>query len=242
MRGSCRTLRALSFTLLVMLTSSRGADAGTFSLDLAGGMVIPTADAGDALQGGFSGGVRGQYWANEQFAIGVEIAGDFPPFDDAAVRELNDFTEYFVALELLGAGASDIVVDSDLEPSLNVTHIGLGLTWRAPALGSRTRPFLRFGGGVYNVRTRLKGTVFASYDMGGTPVTETEAVDLSESEGKMGFSVTAGVLREVSPTMAVGLEAGYHNVFDGLDEETSLQQLRVLLVLSFTGGARGDGL
>lgn len=242
MRRCRATLHTLALSLMLFLAPAGAAAAGRFSLDLAGGMTVPTGDAGDGLTSGFSGGVRGQYWATEQFAIGVEIAGDFPPFDDAAVRELNDLTEYFVALELLGAGASDIVVASDLDPSLTVTHFGLAATWRAPALGSRIRPFLRVGTGVYAVRSQVKGTISASYDMGGTPFSETQAVDLSDSESKLGLSVGAGALRDVSPTMSLGLEASYHNVFEGLGEDTSYQQLRVLLVLSFTGGGSHDEL
>jgi len=201
------------------LSATPAAASGRWTLGAQGGVALPSGDFGDVMESGFDGGIFTDYWANEQFAVGIEIAGNFHTAKD----EYNDAINALFEAVLLLSGAT--TANADLEAKASVLRFGVRGTLAVPTSGP-VDPFVQAGVGFYRLNIKLEGPVTAD----GVTVD----VDESEDDTKLGLNGAVGVLFETSPSLSVGVQAQIHHVFT---EDDATQYFTVGAVARFaTGG------
>lgn len=216
---SMRWLMGLALAAAMMTGLAGGAEAlGKWTLGGGAGAAVPSGDFGDAFQGGFDGGVFADYWTSDHLALGFELAGSGHDAED----EFNDFLNAFTELVLLSSGAT--TAESDLEASIGILRIGVRGTLAA-ATAAPVLPYVQVGFGAYRLNQRVEGTVVVD----GIPY----AVDEAEDDTKAGLNGAAGVLFQVTPVVALGVQGQIHNVFT---EEESTQYFGFSAIVSFVVG------
>ena len=205
-----------------MLTGLTGtSSAAKVSLGGGVGAAFPSGDFGDVFNSGIDGGVFADFWLNEQFALGLDVAGDWHNAKDEINDQLNAFTEEF----LLDSGAT--TADSNLEIKASILRFGARASLAVPT-GTRVSPFFRAGIGAYRIEQKLEGTVTADG--------ASQSVDESDDDTKMGINGAAGLRFEVSPGTSLGLQGQIHNVFTE-DESTQYFGFHALVSFDFGGGS-----
>lgn len=116
---------ALALLCAGLLTSASAlaATPGSMTFGVSGAAAIPMGDFGDVASTGFGGGVYGDYWLNNQFAIGVDGMWNSHGENSDNVPVSVDFTN----LQFSAHGK-----------------------WMIPMEGSPMAPWLGFGVGIYN--------------------------------------------------------------------------------------------
>lgn len=216
-----RVMRGWMMVLLgaACLWAAPAAAAGRWTLGAQAGMAVPSGDFGDAMQSGFDGGVFTDYWVNEQFGIGIEIAGNFHTAKDEYNDAINAITE---ALLIFGGATT---ANSDLEVKASVLRFGLRGTLAVPTSGP-VSPFVQAGAGFYRLNISLEGPVTA----------DGVTIDIDESEDDTNFGLNGGVgvLFATSPSLSVGVQGQIHHVFT---EDDATQYFSIGAVARFaTGG------
>lgn len=120
-----------------ILSFASVAGANEMSFGLKGGVSIPTGDFGKAFSLGGMGGVYGDMSVAPQFAVGVDVIGNFYGLK----KDLKD--------ELIAAGVTD--------PKFNFTVIDIGVhgKWEQAV---ETGPEVQVGVGLYNGHSKFEGT------------------------------------------------------------------------------------
>ena len=201
---------AAAALVLALVGAAPKAHAQAFTFGLTGGAAIPMGDYGDAYKVGFEGGVMGDWWVSPQYALGIDVVGNFHNAKD----DLND---YYTALSDALGGTSDVTLKG------TVIQFTAHAKWKFAMEGSTTAPYIQAGLGGYNAHSKLEGGVFDG--------------DTS-SDTKFGFNVGAGVDFMATPSMGFGVAGNWHNITDAFTdssgEKKSAQYVQVGAVLTFT--------
>ena len=211
-----RSMFVIAASAALLSLAAPAARANEMSFGLKGGVAIPTGDYGDVFGLGFMGGVYGDYGVTPQFAIGVDVVGNF----HSLKSDLKD------QLEAPPFGLTGV------KDNFTVIQFGVHGKWQQ---ASTTGPEVMVGVALYNGHEKFEGTD------PGPPV-----VDLSDdsSDTKFGFNVGAGYKFWHNETMTLGIEGSFHNVSDAFKDPNtgdskSAQYVSVGLDLGFlTGGGK----
>lgn len=188
---------AMAVALLVFAGGPASA-AGNLGYGLTGGAAVPTGDFSDGFDTGFNFGGYGEFWFNDQGAIGIDVAYN----RHSAKDETNNLFNALRESRSLAEGAT--TADADLEVTASSLQVGVHGKWAPPAQAV-VRPYVQVGLGVYSGRLDWEGSLVADG--------VTSEVDGGESESDLGVNVGAGMLFEVSPSMSIGVTGAFHNVF-----------------------------
>lgn len=133
-----RSMFVIAASAALLSLAAPAARANELSFGLKAGASIPMGDYGDAFGPGFMGGVYGDMGVAPNFAVGVDIIGNF----HSIKSDLKD--------ELEAAGIDD--------PKLNFTVIQFGVhgKWQQSAT---TGPEVQVGLAMYNAHSKLEGSV-----------------------------------------------------------------------------------
>lgn len=205
---------------LLAFASGPASAAGKFGYGLTGGAAVPTGDFSDGFDTGFNFGGYGEYWFNDQGAIGIDVAYN----RHSAKDEFNDALNTVTELLLLLGGAT--TANADLEITASSLQVGVHGKW-APPTGAAVHPYVQAGLGMYNGSIGIEGPVSAD----GVTVN----VDEDESESDLGMSVGAGMLFEINPSVSLGVTGAFHNVFT---EDESTQFFVIGAQVHFMTGGR----
>jgi opacity protein-like surface antigen len=208
-----RGMFVIAASAALLSLAAPAARANEMSFGLKGGVSIPTGDYGDTFGLGFMGGVYGDYGVTPQFAVGVDINGNF----HSIKSDLKDQLE---------AGGI-----TDLKANFTLIQFGVHGKWQQAV---NTGPSAMVGVALYNGHSKSEGT--------DTSVVPNESFSETESDTKFGFNVGAGYKFWHNESMSLGLDASFHNVTDAFKDENgdskSAQYISVGLDLGFlTGGA-----
>ena len=191
-------------TLLILLLCASPANAalskGQWLVGPAAGLIAPVGDYKDASKIGFAGGLDADYVLSPSGSIGVNFDYNRNSLSDDLKASLADTT--------------GVAVDGHF----TVIHYGAhGRYFFSP--GSKTRPYLTVGGGLYNFK-------FTAEALG---------LSASDSETKAGINGGVGLLFDAGTSAHIGVQGTYHDIFTS---ESSTQYINATIVVLFDLGKK----
>jgi len=130
---------AFAFASLMVAPMAHAAPGMTFGLT--GGAAMPMGDFSDGFNTGFNGGVYGDWWINNQFAIGADVL----------YNQMSGKDEFETALGV---------------DKITGTFIQFGghVKWMFPMEGSSIAPWLQGGVAAYNGKVEVEGSGVSADD------------------------------------------------------------------------------
>ena len=134
-----RMMKAVLLVTALVVSASAAKAAGTMTFGLGGGVTLPLSDLKVNTKLGFNGGVYGDYWLKDDYAFGVDIAGNFLSGSD-------DFKTIYATTAYP-------------DPKLKFTIINFGVhgKWVPPMKDSPVSPWITYGVGMYNSKAKFTG-------------------------------------------------------------------------------------